>query len=66
MHVILTKACRKGRDPFQFKTKTPKKNVKNPNPKTMLACKDFEEKNHNFNKHAKFIIIDRFTNTTKT
>ena len=39
--------------------------VKNPHPKTILACKHFREKNHNFNKHAKFIIKDKLTNTKK-
>ena len=32
--------------------------VKNPHPKTILACKHFREKNNNFNKHVKFIITE--------
>ena len=39
--------------------------VTNPHPKTILACKYFWEKNHNFNKHAKFIIVEKLTNTKK-
>ena len=31
----------------------------------MKTCQYFREKNHNFNKHAKFIIIDKLTNTKK-
>ena len=27
-----------------------------------MACKHFQEKNHNFNKDAKFIFIDKLTN----
>ena len=38
-------------------------------PDTMLACRYVQERNHIFNKHAKFIakfiIIDQLTNTTK-
>ena len=28
----------------------------------ILACKYFQEQRHNFNKHAKFIIIDKLLN----
>ena len=27
-----------------------------------MACKYFQQENHNFNKHAKFIIINQLTN----
>ena len=36
--------------------------VKKIHPKTIFVCKHFQEKNHDFNKHAKFIIIDKVTN----
>ena len=36
--------------------------VKNYHPKTILTCKNFPEKNQNFIKHAKLIIIDKLTN----
>ena len=39
--------------------------LKNPRLKTIFACEHFWERNHNFNKHAKFIIIDKLTTTKK-
>ena len=41
-----------------------RKNVKKPD--AILACIYFQERNYVFNKHAKFIIIDKLTNTTKS
>ena len=41
-----------------------RKDVKQPD--AILACKHFRERNHVFNKHPKFIIKDKFTNTTKS
>ena len=40
------------------------KDVKKPD--AILACRRFQEKKHVFNKHAKFIIVDKLTNTTKS
>ena len=37
-----------------------RQDIKKPN--SILACKHFQEKEHNFNKHAKFIIIDKLVN----
>ena len=34
-------------------------------PDAILACRHFPEKKPVFDKHTKFIIIDKFTNTTK-
>ena len=31
-----------------------------------MACKHFQQENHDFNKHAKFTIIDQLTNTSKS
>ena len=31
-------------------------------PDSVLACKNFQLQRHNFNKHAKFIIIDKLVN----
>ena len=31
-----------------------------------MACKHFQQESHNFNKHAKFLIIDLLTNTSKS
>ena len=32
----------------------------------IMACKHFQQENHNFNKYAKFTIIDQLTNTSKS
>ena len=61
---LYKKVCRKGR-PLSIRLNNHRNNVKNPHPKTILACKHFQEKNHNFNKHPKFSIIDKLTNTKK-
>ena len=34
----------------------------NKKPKSILACKHFQEQGHNFNKHAIFIIIGKLVN----
>ena len=31
-----------------------------------IACKHFQHESHNFNKHAKFTIIDQLMNTSKS
>ena len=31
-----------------------------------MACKHFQQESHNFNKHAKFTIINQLTNTSKS
>ena len=41
---------------FNFLFKETKK------PNSILACKHFQEKGHNFNKHVKFIIIHKLVN----
>ena len=51
--------------PLNIRLNNHKDDVKNAHPQTILACKHFQEKNHNFNKHSKFIIIDELTNTKK-
>ena len=50
---------------FNVRLNNHRNDVRNPHPNTILACKHFPEKNHNFNKHAKFIIIEELTNTQK-
>ena len=32
----------------------------------IMACKHFQQESQNFNKHAKFTIIDHLTNTSKS
>ena len=45
---------------FNLRLNNHRKDTKKPN--SILACKHFQEKGHNFNKHAKFIIIDNLVN----
>ena len=42
---------------FNLRLNNYRKDTKKPN--SILACKNFQEQGHNFNKHAKFIIIDK-------
>ena len=49
---------------FNVKLSNHPKDVKKPD--ATLACRHFQEKKHVFNKHAKFIIIDKLTNTTNS
>ena len=46
---------------FNLRLNNHGKNTKKPN--SILACKHFQEEGHNFNKHVKFIIIDKLVNT---
>ena len=45
---------------FNLRLNNHRKNTKKPN--SVLACKHFQEQGHNFNKHAKLIIIDKLVN----
>ena len=45
---------------FSLRLNNHRKDTKKPN--SILACKHFQEQGHNFNKHAKFIIIDKLVN----
>ena len=45
---------------FNLRLNNCRKDTKKPN--YILACKHFQEEGHNFNKHAKFIIIDKLVN----
>ena len=45
---------------FNLRLNNNRKDTQKPN--SILACKYFQEKGHNFNKHAKFIIIDKVIN----
>ena len=51
---------RKAETAFSVRLDNQRKDTKKPN--FILACKHFQEKGHNFNKHAKFIIIDKLVN----
>ena len=49
---------------FNIRLNNHRKDVKKPD--AILVWRHFQEKNHVFNKHAKLIIIDKLTNTTKS
>ena len=55
---------RKSGTSFNIRLNNHCKEIKKPD--AILACTHFQEKNHVFNKHRKFIIIDKLTNTTKS
>ena len=48
---------------FNIRLNNHRKDMKNID--ANMACKHFQQENHNFNKHAKFTIIDQLTNTSK-
>ena len=45
---------------FNLRLNNHRKDTKKPN--SILACEHFQAKGHQFNKHAKFIIIDKLIN----
>ena len=45
---------------FNLRLNNQRKDTKKPS--SILAFKHFQEKGHNFNKHAKFIILDKLVN----
>ena len=45
---------------FNLRLNNYRKDTRKPN--SILTCKYFQEKGYNFNKHAKFIIIDKLVN----
>ena len=49
---------------FNITLNNHRKDVKKPD--AILVCRHVQEKKHVFNKHTKFIIIDKLTNTTKS
>ena len=61
MHIMQDAMCRKSSDSiFNLGLNNHRKDTKKPN--SILACEHFQEQRHNFNKHAKFIIIDKLVN----
>ena len=48
---------------FNLRINNHRKNTKKSN--SILACKHFQEKRHNFNRHVKLIIIDELVNLQK-
>ena len=49
---------------FNIRLNNHPKDIKKPD--AILACRHFQEKKHFINKHAKFVNIDKLTNTTKS
>ena len=49
---------------FNFRLNNPHKDVTKPD--AILPCRHFQERNHIFNKQAKFTIINKLTNNTKS
>ena len=49
---------------FNVRLNNHRKDVKKAN--AIVACKHFQQESHNFNKHAKFTIINQLTNTSKS
>ena len=49
---------------FNIRLNSHCKNIQKPD--TILACRHFQERHHVFNKHAKFIIVDKLTYTAKS
>ena len=50
----------KGETAFNLELNNHRKDTEKP--KSILTRKNFQEQGHNFNKHAKFIIIDKLVN----
>ena len=49
---------------FNIRLNNHRKDKKNTN--IILACRHFQQQGHNFNSHAKFIIIDKLFNTASS
>ena len=62
MECILCKMqyVRKAETALNLRLNNHRKDIKKSN--SILACKHFQKKGHNSNKHAKFIIIDKLVN----
>ena len=55
---------RKAETTFNSRLNNHRKDTKNPN--AILTCRHFQQQSHNFNSHAKFIIIDKLVNTSSS
>ena len=49
---------------FNIRLNNHRKDTENPN--AILACRPFQQHGHNFNSHAKFIIIDKLIKTSSS
>ena len=51
--------------PFNMRLNNQRNDVNNPHPKMILTFKHLQEKNHDFHKRAKYIILDKLSNKKK-
>ena len=64
MSALQNTVCRKVGNPFSHKIEQLQKNLENPN--AIQACKHFDNWNHVFHKHGKFILIEQLNNIKNT
>ena len=56
----------KAETPFNIRLNNHRKDGNGNNPKAIPASIHFEQPGHNFNKHAKFTLIEQINNTINT
>ena len=64
MSALQNTVCRKVGNPISHKIEQPQKRYKNPN--AIDACQYFNNLNHAFHKHGKFILIEQINNNKNT
>ena len=57
---------RQERNPFNVRLNNHRKDARNPKEDTIPACKHFNGNGHDFNKNARFTIIEQIKDSTKT
>ena len=62
MNSILCKILYVGKAETAFNLRLNNRRKDTKKPSSILACRLFKKQGHNFNKHAKFIIIDKLVN----
>ena len=56
----------KAETPFNIRLNNHRKDANGNNPKAIPAFTHFKQPGHNFNKHAKFTLIEQINNTINT
>ena len=64
MKCFLCQYVGKAETSFNIRLNNHRKDRKKAN--AIMACKHFQQESHNFNKHAKFTIINQLMNTSKS
>ena len=64
MPALQNTICQKAGNPFSYKIEEPQKGYENPN--DIQACKPFNNWNHVFHKHEKFILVEQLNNIKNT